>query len=206
MNNFDLIIYKLIARELGLSEFEQWVYSEKELETFLSSDDYLNIISLNYKPPSALYEAEKILRTYINIGKYYEWHLRRVLQKIIDRPDDAYKYIEQCYDMYCDGYYFIDNLGLSYGLSVAVPPSNGKDCSWDMLESVEQRKLVDGFYPAIAEEAEKVIHWLESGKIVLTGHDDGYQEVGYEDNRPPEEHLPTGYKVSTPSKKWWKFW
>ena len=82
MNKFELIIYKLIAREIEINEFEQWVYSEKDLESLLSSDEYLDLISLTYKQPSSLYEAEKILRPRIDIGKYYDWYLRRILQKV----------------------------------------------------------------------------------------------------------------------------
>jgi hypothetical protein len=96
LNKYELIIYKLIAREVEIHEFELWVYSEKELESFLGSDEYLDLISLAYKQPSSLYEAEKILKPHIDIGKYYEWYLRRILQKVIDRPVDAHKYIEQC--------------------------------------------------------------------------------------------------------------
>ncbi|WP_027709740.1 hypothetical protein [Zooshikella ganghwensis] len=206
MNKFELIIYKLIAREIEINEFEQWVYSEKDLESFLSYDEYLNLISLTYKQPSSLYEAEKILKPHIDIGKYYEWYLRRVLQNVIEHPIDAHKYIEQCYDMYCDGYGFLDNLGLGYGLTVTVPPSEYNADSWDKLKSPEQKRLIESFYPSVCEEAEKVIGWLDTGKIVLTGHNGDFQGIQYTDSRTPEEKEPTGYKVATPQKKWWKLW
>jgi len=206
LNKFELIIYKLIAREIEIKEFEQWVYSEKDLESLLCSDEYLDLTSLSYKQSSSLYEAEKILKPHIDIGKYYEWYLRRVLQKVINHPSDAHKYIEKCYDMYCDGYGFLDNLGLGYGLAVAVPPSEYSADSWDNLESPEQKKLVESFYPSVREEAEKVINWLDTGKIVLTGHDGELQGIQYTDSRTPEEKDPTAYKVATPTKKWWKLW
>ena len=206
MNKFELIIYKLIAREIELNEFEQWVYSEKELESLLSSDEYLDLISLTYKQPSSLYEAKKILSPHIDIGKYYEWYLRRILQKVIDHPTDVHKYIEQCYDLYCDGYGFLDNLGLGYGLAVTVPPSEYSADSWNELKSPEQKKLIEGFYPSVREEAEKVISWLDDRKIVITGHDGDFQGIQYTDLRTSEEKEPTGYKVATPTKKWWKLW
>jgi hypothetical protein len=206
LNKHELIIYKLIAREVKIDEFEQWVYSEKELESFLGFDEYLDLISLAYKQPSSLYEAEKILKPHIDIGKYYEWYLRRILQKVIDRPVDAHKYIMQCYDMYCDGYGFLDNLGLGYGLAITVPPSEYCADSWDKLDSPEQKKLIEGFYPSVREEAEKVISWLDTRKIVITGHDGDFQGIQYSDSRTTEEKEPTGYKVATPKKKWWKLW
>lgn len=206
MNNFELTIYKLIAKEIEISEFEQWVYSEKNLEELLNSEEYLSLISLSYKLPSSLYEAEKILKRYIDIGKYYDWYLRKVLQKIIEHPDNVHKYIEQCYDMYCDGYDFLDNLGLGYGLAITVPPSNYNTGTWDKLETHEQKNLIESFYPDIINETKKVIHWLDTKKIIITGHDGSYQGILYSDSREPEEKEPTGYKVATPTKKWWRFW
>jgi hypothetical protein len=206
LSEFELTIYKLISKEIEQGEFEQWVYSEKTLGERLTSDEYLELISLNYKTPSALYDAEKLLRKYIEIGKCYEWYLKRVLQNVIDRPFDAYKYIEQCYDLYCDGYYFLDNLGLGYGLSVTSPPNKYNADQWGELDSQKQKELIDKFYPAVAEEAKKVIQWLESGKIILTGHSGEYQGIEYEDNRTPVEKEPTGYKLEAPTKSGWKFW
>ena len=143
MNKFELVIYRLIAKEISINEFEQWVYSANDLEKFIGSDGYLDLISLAYKQPSSLYEAEKILKQHINIGKYYEWLLRRVLQKVIEHPIDAHKYIAQCYDLYCDGYGFLDNLGLGYGLIITP-------YSWAELDPSESKRLVESFLPKCA--------------------------------------------------------
>jgi len=187
LRNFDLTVFKLIGREIEIKDFKQWVYSEKKLENILTPDDYLDLISLGYNLPSSRHEAEKILKRYIDIGKYHEFNLRRVLQKVIDRPNDVYKYIELCYDMYCDGYNFLDNLGLGYGLNVAIPPSNYGADTWQELKLQEQLKLINSFYPAVAEDAQKIFLWLDIGKIVLTGHDGEYQSIVYEDHRTSQE-------------------
>ena len=70
MNNFDLTVFKLIAREIEISKFEKWVYEERKLEGILTPDEYLELISQAYKQPSSLYEAEKILKRYVNNGIY----------------------------------------------------------------------------------------------------------------------------------------
>ncbi|GDY27759.1 hypothetical protein AHAT_36490 [Agarivorans sp. Toyoura001] len=191
MNPVELVFFKLVSHEIELSEFEKWVYSESKLEETLNSDDYLELISINYKIPSGLYEAEKVLSNYFSMGKYYEWNIRNILQKITDKPTDVQKYIEQCYDLYCDGFDFMDNLGLGYGLGITCPD--------------QYNEKVDDYYPQILGEVEKVLEWLDNGKIVITGHSGEYQGIEYEDNRSVEEKEPTGYKVQE-SKKWWQFW
>ncbi|MEO1393797.1 MAG: hypothetical protein AAFV90_12890 [Cyanobacteria bacterium J06634_5] len=204
MAKIDLVIYRLIARELEAEAFEQWVYSENALESFLGPDNYLALMSLDYSLPSSLNEAEKICKPYIDIASYHEWSLRRVLQGVIDRPNDASNYIKQCYKLYCDGYGFLDNLGLGYGLAIAVSSSglsSGPSCEGDAatgnaLTSPAQKKLIDSFYPAICKEAEKVLHWLDVQKIVLTGHDGGAQGIQYSDSRTLKEKAPTAYEVA----------
>ena len=183
MINFQLAVYKLISQEYELSRFKEWVYSNKELEEILNPEEYLELISLNYEIPSSLYKAKKILIRQIDIGKYYEWFLRQILQKIIDRPSDVNTYIEQCYDLYCRGFGFLDNLGISYGLLIKVPPSNYNADNWNELTSSEQSNLIDHLYPAVAEEAKKVLDWFDNGKIVIIGDDAKDQIIEYDDNR-----------------------
>lgn len=202
MKNFELKIYQLIERKTDIKDFEQWVYAEKGLEDRLSSEDYLELISLDYRSPATLYEAEKILKRYIDHGKYYEWRLRRVLQKIIERPRDVHIYIEQCYDMYCDGYNFLDNLGLGYGLAIAVPPNDYTADSWDKLQPNEQKIIIGSFYPEVSREAKKVLHWIDAKKIILTGYAGSHQGILYQDNRTPEEKEPKAYKVAKLANKY----
>ena len=191
MNSITEKIYKLISHEVEIKDFEKWVYSEKALEKLLTNDDYLELISLSYTTPSTLYEAEKILKKYIKIEKYHEWYLRNLLKVIIERSNNVCKYIAETYDMYCSGYYFLDNLGIVYGLSIKVPHSCFNAQSWEELQLAEQTKLIDSFYPEIKKEAQKVIGWLDSKKIALTGHSGEYQGIEYEDNRTLKEKAST---------------
>ena len=98
----------------------------------------------------------------------------------------------ECYDLYCDGFNFLDNLGIGYGLGLTCPD--------------EYNESVEDYYPAIVQEAEKVLSWLDDGKIVITGHTGEYQGIKYNDFRTKQERKPTGYEKSTPQKSWWKFW
>jgi len=79
-------LVELVSHEIELLELEKWVYSETQLEETLNSNDYLEIISINYKTPSGLYEAEKVLSNYFSMGKYHEWNIRNILQKIVEKP------------------------------------------------------------------------------------------------------------------------
>ena len=125
------------------------------------------------------------------------------------------------YDLYCKGYNFMDNLGLGYGLAVEVPYSQAN--SWYDLTIEQKNQLLDSFYPAIETEIQKVISWLDNGKVLLTGIKDNYNHFEYIDNRSDEEKKATAFKVASfdtntktesihslkgnsMKKSWWKFW
>lgn len=203
MSTLETTIFKLKNRELTLSEFEQWVYSENSLEKLIPADDYLELISLGYKTPSDLYEAEKILFNLVDEGKYYEWSLRRILEKIINKSNDSAIYIEECYNLYCEGYNFLNDLGLGYGLCIVSPPNKYSSENWEQLKKKEQENLVNNLYPDVADEAKKVLNWLDHNKIKITGHDGRYQGIQYSDSRTPSEKKST---VFVETKPWWKFW
>jgi len=149
----------------------------------LSAEEYLAIISLDYSRPSSRYEAEKILRQYINIGKYYEWYISRVLQKIIARPPDTYKYIEQYYQLCCSGFTFLGDLGLNYGLRIIATLKNYSSENWYELTPSEQTQLIDSFYPDVAQEAKKVLRWFRDRQIAIVDRDEANNTVNYLDNR-----------------------
>lgn len=52
------------------------------------------------------------------------------------------------------------------------------------------------FYPGVAQEAEKVLSWLDAATILLTGHDGSYGGVQYDDHR--EEENRTGDHIRQP--------
>ena len=56
-----------------------------------------------------------------------------------------------------------------------------------------------GYSLSIENEIKKVIEWLDSGKVILTGIQDKYDYFGYIDNRTEEEKQPTTYKVASDS-------
>jgi hypothetical protein len=63
-------------------------------------------------------------------------------------------------------------LGLGYGLAVEVPYSQADNR--DDLSAEQQQELVASFYPRLDVELTKVIDWLNSGKIILTGNKEQY--------------------------------
>ena len=191
-------IYQFFIGERSLTELESWIYSKAELESFIGSENYLELISLDFTKNSTKLDAEKIFRNSVKDADYLNWSLSQLMTKIIARPSDVHVHIEMTYELYCRGYDFLRQLGLTYGLELASPYPHLEN--WKGLTSLELKNLVDSFYPNIAEDAQKVIDCLQDNKIEFEESSeqsllDGLPwNPSYLDKRSPKEKKRMGVK------------
>ena len=191
------IFFDTLSGDKTILEFEEWLYTDKRLETILHPDDYLELISYGYKSDTAKKWLHPLLSKYIDKGAFESRRVRKLLTKALNRDEDLPQILMTFYDMYCKGYNFFDNLGLGYGLRVEVPGINNYQETWNDLTETEQNILINSFYPDLDTEINKVIFWLDTGKVVLTGFKDECNHFEYIDNRAELEKQPTGYKIVT---------
>jgi len=201
--------FKTIFGDISVSEFEQWLYQTDDVERHLMADDYLDLISYNFKQPGAKYGLVQILEKHINLGEYQTWKLENLLNSVERKEGNYPSAITEFYDLYCRGYGFLDDLGFGYGLALDCPYTSNGHGSFEDLTKQQQLELADSFFPQIITEIERVRNWLHSGKIVLTGEKDELGHYEYVDNRTEEEIRPTTFTKesnSTTVKKWWQVW
>ena len=197
-------IYDFLYKNLSIKEFEEWVYNSNELESYVSSDDYLELISLDFNSKHASYELEKIICKYADYSKFEALRMIDLLNKALINNEDTGVVLITFYDLYCDGYYFLDTLGLGYGLCCQVLPNKYMADSWEELSDKDKKELIDGFYPKIIKDIKEVIEIIEDKKIILTGIKNDMNRWEYIDNRISDNN--TENRVEVPKKKfWWKF-
>lgn len=184
--------YKTIKGEISLDDFEQWLYADKELEKYLNSGDYLDLISFSFKQSGANYELWDLLKKHIDIGEFETYKMLGLLNEAKQKTKRLPYILMEFYDLYCKGYNFFQDLGLGIGLAIEVPRVNNTTAdTWDELTSKQQQELLDSFSPELEECIEQVIYWLETKKIILTGEQDEIGHYEYEDLRTEEEKKTT---------------
>lgn len=217
--------YKTINGDVQLEEFEQWLYADKMLESLLAPEDYLELISLNYKTSSSKYELWKLLKKYVDIGEFETYKMLGLLREAQQKSDRLPYILMEFYDLYCKGYSFLHDLGLGIGLAVEVPSVNNTTAdTWDELTIEQQKDLLNSFSPQLEECIEQVIYWLETKKIILSGEQDEIGHFEYKDLRSEDERKSklwvtvledktTGFSASKNvlwnkqnNKRWWEFW
>ncbi|MEZ0611675.1 hypothetical protein ACAW74_24405 [Fibrella sp. WM1] len=180
--------YRTIKGDITIEDFEQWLYADKEIERLLSPDDYLELIALNFKKSGAKYELWNLLKKQIDLGEYETYKLVELLTEAKKNTDRLPYILMEFYGLYCRGYGFLQELGLNYGLSVEAPtiPNSTAD-TWEELTIEQQQELLNSFWPELEKEVDRVVDWLVSDKIILTGEKDYIGDYIYNDLRTQKE-------------------
>jgi hypothetical protein len=191
MQNLTFVVkqkfFKFLNDEESIADFEKWSYETNILEEILGKEEYLDLVSVDFSRSNAKSEIVKIINKYIDTGEYELWKLKNVLTNFINRNKDPQNLLFEFYELYCNGYSFLDNLGLGYGLTaigITELDEHGKK-----LSSEEQNKSIDDLIPGATIEAQKILTWLETGKIEIIKKDED-DRGSFIDRRTEAEKQP----------------
>ena len=163
-DHIKLVFFQAKNGVISKDDFETWLYQCKELEKHISSEDFFELISYSYKSAHRV-DFVKLIDKFIDPAEYEYYALMKKLDESLDKakhPD----ILHEIYYMYCNGYGFMDTLGLVYGLDYAEICVNfGKN-------SPEAKVYIDQYFPQFKLEVVKVKNLLVSGKIIIKGKDD----------------------------------
>jgi hypothetical protein len=199
-----LYFYKTLEGDISIENFEKWLYENKDLEKTLNPDDYLDLISFNYKQGGAKYNLCKLLERYVDLGNYETYKLLKLLNRAKEKNKDLAEILVQFYDLYCRGYGFLRYIGIHYGLAIEI---EGRDF-WSAEMREEHEMIIKSFSPELDNQLQQIIDWLISGKIILTGTKDELNRFEYQDFRTEKEKKLTEweYNSNQKKKKWWHIW
>jgi len=200
--------YQLLTKQVSVADFEQWVYNTPELETTLSEDDYLALISLNYKSRWAFHELQMLVSGYVNWSEMRQRELVQALQTIVrgGPADDVLTAFSQTYYWYCHGYSFLQDIAFSF-LSADNDFLCDPEGEWARLTERQKQQYISRFYPEAQQMAQRLIQQLESGQIQL--HTQGQNnEVTYTEKgvAATTEAPEPAQRQTLWVKPWWQFW
>ena len=171
-------IFKVILENGNLTDLESWIYQETKLANFLSAEDYLALISLDFEQNHALLEIKRIIDNYFNYLEYYNNELKQILLKLQANPLDLDS-LSAIYDYYCRNYAFLGKLAIHYGLTAVMilDKDFGESDSFNSKDAEEIKYQAKLIYQALTE-----------AKIVLLKLPDYQSDINYyQDFRSEEE-------------------
>lgn len=164
--------YNVLRGNITILEFEKWVYNidEELLNKCFGNDFYFELISLNYKDKHVMNELEKLLFSKVPFGRFEEVKIRELLEDVIDDKGILVEIIEDLYDLYCDGYRFLRDIGLAY-------------VDYGMPREHETYNFTEQTRTKLKSEAKRILSFLNTRKIIITG------EYEYEDLREESDKI-----------------
>lgn len=201
LNEIESKYFDLMGEKISVKEFENWVYETKWLESELTEDEYTDLISLNYGTSNSKYEIGKILRDRFDEGKFESVKMVELLTSIIERDGKEGESLTRMYDLYCRGYYFLEDLGLGIGLFIEVPNKFGVEYYHELNEK-QKKELVNSVYTPAKELAIELKKWILNGDLKLTGERESeLNRWQYIDNRTEEDKKSRVWKVEDVDSK-----
>lgn len=173
-------IHQVLTRKISLQSFEQWLYEDNVLE-FRNPDLYLELISFDYSSEDGFKNYYDNFTKYVHFHRFEANRIKEYLYSIINNDENCGNAIWMMYELYCQGYGFLQKLGLIYGLCLVDYCTSGADDT--------SKALIDQFYPTIIDDTKNVINWLKEGKIIFKNQDNGYGVFEYQDLRNAAEIL-----------------
>ena len=181
--NIQKQFYKIYKGQISISEFENWLYKAQEIESVYGNDFYFNLLDLDYRKKHIKNELEKLIEMKIPFDEFEQTRIISLLENIINEKGDIVEILEQLYDGYCRGYYFLGYLGISYITGInALPKLQQKD-EWDKNEFDSKREILNSIKPKIINEAMRLLSFFQKGLIKITVVND------YSDYRKEEEKI-----------------
>ncbi len=190
------VYYDYLDDGTKLDALEAFVYANEWIRDIIGEYDYLELISINFRARDVRYQLGEILIKHVGWAEHQKELLMSDLEAILRGSEKTPQLLASLYDRYCQGYYFLNDLGLGYGLSCECPTVDGKTYdSWDDISPEQQRRVLRSFQPQLGSDVRRALEWLKTGSIVLVSKRDELQHVEFEDNRTPEEKKSTVWSV-----------
>lgn len=197
-----IIFFEFLEDRIAVTDFQQWLYQTEQLEKLFSPDDYLELITIDFKQqPEKVYldsyhEAKKaiakIINQYADIADYRTYELKKLLCDFLKSKGDLAKILAKTYQLYCRGYSFLDNLALNYSLDIAcyleeIEESSGHYflTSTFITAEIEQeiKQRVNSILPQVDIEVKKVLFYLKNGEIEIINNGNLLDNFEYTDRR-----------------------
>ncbi len=167
MENYQKKFTDVLEGSITIEEFENWVYTTKSLEDSFKQNDYLDLISFNYKK-SNYYDLRKLLSKHIDLSKIETDRVLKLLKKIINKSCDIISVEKELNFLKNNlGYYFLEEITFPY-ISISDKVYNKQVQRWFYkLDEAKQKIITDHKLLLFSISIEKLISAIENGQLEI---------------------------------------
>lgn len=176
----ELFFESYLHEQNDLTVVQSFIFEHDELIAMLSFEDYEDLFRLKCDQRGSRYELGRILFNYFSRGEYEKRSLIHKLNLAKNDESQLPMIVGDTYGLYCSGYYFLEDLGLTWGLYF-------QDDDWMYQGDSQKEKWMAKHHSKILAGIEQVLTWLTTGQIVFLDEVNDFKYLKYIDKRNVNE-------------------
>jgi hypothetical protein len=185
-------IFKVIERQTGIKEFENWLYSQTSLAERMDDDLILELYSFNYNQRGVDYEFRKLFLSFFNENEFTDWKIIANLETLSVGCKEPERILADFYDLGYDDYPYLSSLGYNqYEL---------EDCEY---YGWSREKMI----LEIGNEAKQLLLEIQEWLLTSSNTDLSKFEPATKNMDMISYNIPNNViTTENNSNKWWEFW
>ncbi|MDN5214955.1 hypothetical protein QQ020_22940 [Fulvivirgaceae bacterium BMA12] len=185
-------IFQVIEEQLGIKEFEDWLYQQNDLAEMMDQDLILELFSFNYNQNAANYIFKNSLLPYFDQEEFANWKIMANLNDLVIGRGNTERILADFNDMSLEEYPFLTDLGY-YRFYF-------EDCEYT-------GRSREGLQKDLQMEAESLLGEIQEFQVM----DSAFDLKNFVSKQQLIENLKYNNAVnqiisSGNGKKWWEFW
>jgi hypothetical protein len=187
-------VFAFMCDVMDPTEFKESVAADRNFMTYLGAAQYQWLIESSFEAQEQKIEILDKLSKHKELCRYESYRIRLVLHALIHKTDKFIEALYQSYELYADGYFFLETVGVQHGLSFSNTYFNFYE--WEKLPEAEKIVSIAAIYSSVKVEALKISNLLDDNRIKLTGKRNSDGSCTYIDLRNDLERLSSYDSVS----------
>ena len=170
-----LKFFDFLISDEDVDEIETYIKTDDDLESELRPDDYIELLTFDFKDKDARLGLEDFLfQRIISEGEFETWKITKLLRTFINEPSQTKELLDEFYHLYItynrkgeftNGYRFLGHLGLNYFYWMDrsyLQSSYGDKWQQELEKSLGE---VEFYHRQLRPIAEQILEAIEQGQI-----------------------------------------
>ena len=185
-------VFQVIEEQVGIKEFENWLYQQSDLAEMMDQDLILELFSFNYNQNAANYIFKNSFLPYFDQEEFANWKIMANLNDLVIGKGNTERILADFNDMSLEEYPFLTDLGY-YRFYF-------EDCDYTGRSREALQK-------DLQMEAESLLGEIQESQVM----DSAFDLKNFVSKQQLIENLKYDNPVSQINssgnrKKWWEFW
>jgi hypothetical protein len=180
-------LFNFACGEIDSTTFQDYLNTNRSYLTYLGATLLTWLQESDFETTEHKAEIIDKLSAHIELDRFELHRINVVLNALINKTDRFIEALYQSYELYADGYFFMETVGVQHGLSFSNTYFDYFE--WEKLPESAKKSSISTIYPSVRAEATKIKQWLDHDKIKVTGKKDGDGLYTYIDIRNDIELL-----------------